>query len=323
MLRKAIIVAAVWVLASAGAAAASIYNYETYWTNELDDTYYQYVPDKRIVGGNDACVAVPVIGSNSQYVHVDNTLWYKEFDADGNVLQMYYVYSLMVGEYYSRIYGFDMAGDTPWFSYEWWLDYAKTRMPAYYSAINIGRTYMVTGKSTNYFQSLAAVQGTDYYYCWRKYAGAYRLCKMKGANVVSYFTPPGNVWDVVTDSAGTVYLADGNEVLKYRDDGTLLAEWAAPQPIMDLSLDSQSRVLALCEDKYTYVYDAGGAFLGSFTGPYAVDIYSAAVGPGDKYFVLGYKTAYLTWDTIYMYRFAPSMTNIRPASLGRIKAMFQ
>jgi hypothetical protein len=150
------------------------------------------------------------------------------------------------------------------------------------------------------------------------------ICKCRGdSTVISYFTPSGGVDDIAvtseSDGAANVYVAYGAFVNKYSESGSLLQSWPVPSGIKDLTVDKWQRLLALAEDKYTYVYSSQGTLLGSFTTSYATEVYSADVGPGNQYYVLGvsYNDA-----LFYVYRFSPDTTGVLPTSLGKIKAIF-
>ena len=173
------------------------------------------------------------------------------------------------------------------------------------------------------FKVIATRPDGTFYYCYRYYEGAYRVCKSPGTpSVDSYFTPASDVGDMVADNSGVLFISAGATVYKYQDTGSLISDWVVPGQIVDLTLDAASQVLVLTENKTVYIYDDAGSYLSSFTGPIADRVYSADAGPDGKYYVLTLTET--SWQRgIRVYRFAPDLTNIRPASLGKIKAMFQ
>lgn len=176
-------------------------------------------------------------------------------------------------------------------------------------------------RGNGHFQALARPIGGSCFYNYRYYSGRMQICKCRGSSgVLSYFTPAGSVDDLAVDVSGCVYVADGAIVGKYSETGSFIQDWRVPSGIKDLTVDKWQRVLALAQDEYTYVYSTRGVLLGSFTANYATEIYSADVGPGNQYFVMGYPTS--NDNLIYVYRFTPDTTGVIPASLGKIKAIY-
>ena len=304
----------------ASGAAADIYSYETSWEYDVLGNETLLVKSLARVAGDASGLAVPAGFSNQGFDWFE--LYYLKFDADGNRIERVLLYE-MPGMRLVDVYIEDCILDSAVGILTYNLGEYSPFNDYYYSVIQKPGFWYYREENWYRIKDLAAFPAASYFYCYRIYGGNYCVCKMVGKDVVSYFTPLSGVTDMEAGPEGAVYIANDDLVSRYVDTGSLLRSWRAPKPIIDLTLDVQNRLLVLASDNFTYIYDDGGTLLGSFTAPYTTNIYSADIGPGDKYFVLG---CISDWDVDYnivrMYRFAPSPTNIVPTSLGKIKAMF-
>jgi hypothetical protein len=168
------------------------------------------------------------------------------------------------------------------------------------------------------YRYLASKPGLNYYYCYRKDAGVFRICKMQNLSILASFEPAATPIDIACDAAGNVYAASNTSIYKYADAGALLTSWPVTG-VRDLCLDAEGRVLILCEDNVTRVYDAGGSFLGSFAVNPSGDA-AVTIAPNGRYDVArGFYGPDVTVD-----RYAPDGgSRVVPASLGRIKATYK
>jgi hypothetical protein len=315
--RRLLLAAAAGALLASG-AAASQYTYEKSWEYDVFARERLYVKSLPRVGGDVSGLAVPAGFFNESYDWFE--LYYLKFDVDGNRIERVLLYE-MSGMPLVDVYIEDCILDSGVGILTYNLAESSPFNDYYYSVIQKPGFWYGREEGWYRIKDLAAFPGASYYYCYRIYAGGYRVCKMVGEHIVSYFTPLSGVTDMEAGPEGAVYIASDDLVSRYVDTGSLLRSWRAPKPIIDLTLDVQNRLLALASDNFTYVYDDAGSLLGSFTAPYTTRIYSADIGPDDKYFVLGCDH-YDDEEIIHMYRFAPSPTNIVPTSLGKIKAVF-
>jgi len=310
MLKKAIIVAAVWAWPLAGAAAASIYNYDGSWVYHL---YYSGWYSAERMGGDEAGLAIIIFGFDINENGLRGLDCLK-LDQDGNetgrdtVWRWPNVYSMCVLGVLNRPLG---CITTFYFQDESYSHYSSVLATPWGNLVEEGE---------DRFKCLAQPRSESYYYCYRYYGGEYQMCKMVGLTVVAAFKPAASIGCMACDDTGVVYTSGANTITAYRDTGSIIRSWNSEVPNWDLTLDEQSRLLAEGEDGYTYIYSTTGSLWGRFKKRYgAYD--DATTGPGGKYYVR--VEHYFNPWAVTVYRFAPSMTNIRPASLGRIKAMFQ
>jgi len=327
MLKKAIIVGAVWVVASAGAAAALSYEFETSWYYGSMETWYFSWSGAKLSGNGELVEVVP-------YLHWEppgriNELYVKHLDAGGNDLGQDLLGQGNLDSIFTKLWGFRPFGDGFLVSYGQYWDSGTMEWDQHVLKRTGSQSWSLSEITEHWpyveprFKVIATRPDGTFYYCYRYYEGAYRVCKSPGTSSVdSYFTPASDVGDMVADNSGVLFISAGATVYKYQDTGSLITDWAVPGQIVDLSLDGASQLLVLTENKTVYIYDDAGSYVSSFTGPIADHVDSADAGPDGKYYVLT-RTDTGSGYGIRVYRFAPDMTNIQPASLGRIKAMFQ
>ncbi len=313
--RRLLLAAVAGALLASG-AAADIYSYDSYWTYDLPP-YWHTDP---FVSADSSGVVVPVYyyrGLMGVYI-----LYCYRFSGNGAKISEYFVWDNEAsGPVHTLPYGLiTFTGDII-VAYD--INEASMDSSFVFRRGAVNWTLWEWGKGL--FQVLGRPLDESYFYNYRQYSGGMRVCKCRGdSTVISYFTPPGAVDDIAVavdlDGAANVYVADGTLVKKYSESGSPIQRWRVPSGIKDLTVDKWQRLLALANDRYTYVYNTEGVLLGSFTANYATDIYSADVGPGNQYYVMGYD--YSNDDEIFVYRFTPDTTCITPASFGKIKAMF-
>lgn len=314
--RRLLLAAAAGALLASG-AAADIYSYDSYWTYQLPSNYHI----DPFVSADNSGVVIPVyyhLGSIA--VHV---VYCFRFSGSGVKLKEYQIWN----------------NEEPIEPPQTWARGLITYEGDVITAYDINDASMLFSAlfrrgivnwtlwewDMGLFQVLGRPLDESYFYNYRFYSGAMRACKCRSdSTVISYFTPSGGVDDIAvaseSDGATNVYVAYGAFVNKYSESGSLLQSWPVPSGIKDLTVDRWQRLLALAQDKYTYVYSTRGVLLGSFTANYATEIYSADVGPGNQYFVMGYPTS--NDNLIYVYRFTPDTTGVIPTSLGKIKAIY-
>ena len=318
MVRRLLLAAVAGALLASG-AAASYYNYEKSWEYDVYAKDRLYVIPEPRVGGDGTGLAIPAGILEREYDQTSQ-FYYLKFDAEGNKIGQVLLYE-MGGMQLVDVFVKDCILDSGVGIVTYNLGEYTPFNDYYYSVIQMPGFWQDWEEGWHRIKDLAALPGARYFYCYRIYAGDYRVCTMVGKDIVSYFTPLSGVTDMEAGPEGAVYIASDDFVWRYVDTGSVVASWRTPFAVVDLTLDAQNRLLALASDNFTYVYDDAGTLLGSFTAPYATTIYSADMGPDDKYFVLGCDH-YDDEEIIFMYRFAPSPTNIEPTSLGKIKAMF-
>ena len=307
-----------WLLraAAAGAvlasgAAASTYYYETFW--KYTYTFWQRTSLEPKIMGDERFVYV----TSYDFIMEDMGVFVDWFTAEGNYVSSSEI-CIIKGGVACTTRGFALYG--PWSLSLLAIDYEAEENG---SLLVLEGAWEERSETWGDFQALAAIPNSPDYYCYRFYDGGMRVCRSPGtAEVTSYFTPPGNVRDMTVDAYGNLYLALDETVVKYDPAGTQVNSWVVPgRLIRDLTVDPAGRLLALTEDTYTYVYSPAGSLLSSFTAPYEYPVWSAAMGPDAKYYVLSCPFGSSNAGG-WVYRFAPSPTNILPTSFGKIKAMF-
>ncbi len=310
--RRLLLAAAAGVLLASG-AAASIYSYDSYWTYDLP-AYYSAEP---FVSADSSGVVIPV--NYSRGIMSIWRIYCYRFSGNGTKTGEFFVWNNWQTEdpVYASAHGVITLGGAVVVAYD--IERIYTESVLFRRG---GQGWELWERGGGRFQVLARPLDESYFYNYRQYSGGMRVCKCRGdSSVISYFTPAGGVDDIAVDADGCVYIADGTLIRKYYETGSLLQSWSVPSGIKDLTVDKWQRLLALAQDKYTYVYNTQGVLLGSFTANYLTDIYSADVGPGDQYYVMG--DVYSNGRVVYVYRFNPDTTCIIPASLGKIKAIYR
>jgi hypothetical protein len=309
--RRLLLAAAAGALLASG-AAASTYYLDTFWRYGYGPWIYTSLEPK--IMGDERFVYVTSYDDIEEMrgVLVD---W---FTAEGKYVTSSEICIISGGGGTVTTRGFALYG--PW---------SMSLLAIDYEALEDGSMLVLEGgweersETWGDFQALAAVPGSPDYYCYRFYDGAMRVCRSPGtAEVTSYFTPPESVRDMAAVAGGNVYLAFADSVAEYDPAGTQLRSWLVPGwLIRDVAVDPVGRVLVLTEDTYTYVYSSAGSLLSSFTVPYQYPVWSAAMGPDDKYYVLSCPYGPSNAGG-WVYRFAPGPTNVLPTSLGKIKAIY-
>lgn len=310
-LRRLPLAAAAGALLASG-AAADIYSYDSYWTYDLP-AYYSAEP---FVSADSSGVVIPV--NYSRGIMSIWRIYCYRFSGSGAKTGEVFVWNNTETENPVYAYGGGLItlGRDVVVAYDIERIYHE-------SALFRGGTerWEFWERSGGFFRVLARPINGTYFFNYRRYSGGMRVCKCRGdSTVISYFTPAGGVDDIAVDGNGYVYIADDTLIRKYTETGSLHRSWPVPSSIKDLTVDKWQRLLALARDKYTYVYNTQGGLLGSFTANYLTDIYSADVGPGNQYYVMG--DVYSNGRVIYVYRFTPDTSAVIPASLGKIKTMY-
>lgn len=317
MVKKLLSVAGIAAIFAAD-ATASIYKYEASWEYRFPPLFW---PTHVVtVSGDAEGLVVPTYyeGGYSAELHC-----YK-FDANGNKKKDWLVRKIFWDDMIV-VYGLITFQGDVIIAYQWKVPACPQDDYSVLQRCGVKEWSLLKEdpfSETTYFQRLARPAGGTYYYCYRYHEGGHRVCKSPGTpEVISYFNPvKEGVSDLVADGQGYVFTSYRQTITKYHDSGSVLTSWNNPEGIKNLALDPEGRLLVLSSNKYTYVYNGNGSVLGSFTAPYFTDIYSAAVGPEGKYYVMG--SGY-GWTTMIMYRFTPDPTNVRPTSFGKIKAMYK
>ena len=292
----------------AAAASASFYYYETSWEG------IPYELGENLAYGS-------IFAGNSDYLMIISAgnlggAWVRFYDGDGNNCGAMGIYPVRDDPYFFGS-AFDSAtGKGILVGYDYYEHYQLTSVLQHIPGWIDWPGYYIEG-------SIAVVPTGGYFYFYRDdislsgFESAICKASLSSPSVVASFRVKPPVWDMEADNDGYLYAMDRHQISKYSTSGVLIGRWAGPGPnFIDVTIDAAGRVLALCDDNNTYVYSPTGVLLGSFTEAGGAPK-GACMGPSGKY--------YVARDTPYkitVSRFAPSPTNIRPASLGKIKALF-